>query len=143
MGDGGGGCCGGCRDRLAAPGPLGQPLAQVANQNSQVVVTDTPAVGETLLAGEPVVLADEVSTSEALQVQLAVQILESLGITLTDIAAGVYQLGAVETVQVLDSLARFFGADLEDAVSVTFEQASVALACSSRCRTTCRTYPRA
>lgn len=78
--------------------------------------TDNARVVEQLFSATPAALEDGVGTADLLAVTTTIRLVEQLGITPLLVPAARYGRTATDTLELLDSLARFFSGDLEDTV---------------------------
>ena len=86
---------------------------------------DTASIRDTPLLAIPVALLDEMTAGDALSVIVALLTLERVGVGEAHLVNAIAGLSYTDTIQVTDSLLRFFGADVEEAINITPALASL------------------
>lgn len=98
---------------------LGLLESSVAQTTYGVVLADTAATAERVLAGQPVTISQVIGLEAVLQVQVAVTVLQGLGLADTFADTTRYGLTLSQTLSLADSLRNFFGGDLAETVGMS------------------------
>jgi hypothetical protein len=93
-------------------------FTQVTNQKARLVTADGVHMGEALVTALPAALTQGIGVAATQQVQLAVKVIEDLGLTAALVPIFKYHLSLADAIRMSEALSRFMGAGVVDAIHI-------------------------